>query len=95
MTDDPRREQDHIRKNLEEPVGTVVGAMVRGIVLSMPNWPPQSVVNMIAWQVGYHLSDAFNGEIVTLMQLRADLKKSFEEGVAKAAQKMTAPKLVS
>lgn len=84
-TEAEKKQLAEIQRNVAEPIRVVVGTMVRGLFVALSEAPANVVANMIAWQVANHLGNAFAADdLGTLFALRGDMKKAFEDGIAKA-----------
>lgn len=89
----PEEQRQHIEERVATPVRTVVGVTVRGLLMSLQDVPPEVAANMIAWQLGHHLGEAFEGDIGTLLTLRRSFKEQFEQGLASAKMSMPSAKV--
>ena len=69
---------------VEQMVRVAVSVMLRGIIGSAPNTPPQIVLAGIAWQVGNQMAESLAGDLSSLTILRKGFIDAFADGVQKA-----------
>jgi hypothetical protein len=68
----------------EQAIRAVVGVVLRGVIASMPQTPPQVVLSALAWQMGNQMAEALQGDLSALMILRKSFVDAFADGVQKA-----------
>lgn len=69
----------------------VLGVVVRGMMVSAPGVEPIDTVCATAFQMGALLGDAFEGDLVTILGLRKQIKDAFDKGMNSAKPKQAAP----
>jgi hypothetical protein len=59
----------------------VIGVLVRGLMVSAPGVAPIENVCVAAFQYGAILGDCFEGDLVTILGLRKQMKDAFDKGM--------------
>jgi hypothetical protein len=69
---------------IEKPIHDTLGILVRGILVSCPGFPVEVIVTAVAYHIGNVLGESVRCELTQHMQLRANLRTAFEEGMRAA-----------
>jgi hypothetical protein len=69
---------------LDQYVGTVLSAAIRGILVSLPQVPPAEVLFAISRITGSILAEGVAGDLATVLKLRTEMKEQFTKAVSNA-----------
>ena len=60
---------------------TISGVVMRGMMVSAPGIQPLDLAAATAFQMGRVLAEAFEGDLVTIIGVRKQIKDAFEKGI--------------
>src|SRR5277367_219390 len=69
---------------LDPILTTVLGTMIRGLLVSVPGVRQDLLLSMVAFRTGALLAACFQGDLATLLTIRKNLKDGFDKGVKSA-----------
>ena len=69
---------------IDAQVRQIVGVVLRGLLMSAPNIPADVLIKSICRQTGSLVAGSLQGDVATLLKLRASFKEAFADGVNKA-----------
>lgn len=84
---------DHQKRLVELNLAAqkVIGVTIRGMLVSAPGLQPIEIVCTTAFQFGQLLGQVFEGDLVTLLGLRKQMKDAFEKGMNSVTPQQAKP----
>lgn len=76
-----RLQHDQALAQLNIAARSVMGVVARGMLVSAPGLQPIEVVCAAAFQYGRLMGETFEGDLVTILGLRKQIKDAFEKGM--------------
>lgn len=84
-------EQNNRLAQLNIAARTIMGVVVRGMLTSSPGVQPIDVVCAAAFQYGRLMGETFEGDLVTILGLRKQIKEAFAKGMNSVAPPAVSP----